>query len=369
MIYADLLEAQNERAQGHWLNAADLFEKTVLGVKSDPDLAKQAFYAMGSCYEQLANNERALLAYRQAVDADPTWIPAREAVAASLESLGRVDEALEAQGTLTKFNDAPLAAWVTLIRWSILRTAALNADKRDWSQAADLVNQLATKFPQAAAVPLLRSELLIAQGRAAEAEKLLEAAHDKNPQEIAFWVAMVSLANREGNWDRALQTLVEAEKKFGNRAALRTARAWYLTQKGEKDAAEPIRKLAEKSPNFSAQDKVQLWRVLASYSMALGDFPQAERLCRLLMPELPNDLNFRLEVFNLAARAKDARLMETALDEIRRIEAIEGGGPIWHYAMALRRIQSDIPQGNVPAQETRRGRGEPVADRRGLGRP
>ena len=220
-LYADLLDAEIEQTQGHWLDASRRYGQIGVGLKSAPNLAKQAYYSLGKSYDQLADLESALKAYRQAVDADPMWIPAREALAASLQSLGRTDEALEEQNTLARMQDVPLSAWVNLIRLSLFAKSRLPADQRDWSDVADLVNRLAKSAPQSAAVPLLRAEVLMAQDRAAEAEKLIESEKEKDPKEIAYWVALAHLAIRDNRWERARQTLDEAEKKLGDQVALR----------------------------------------------------------------------------------------------------------------------------------------------------
>ena len=88
-VYADLLEAQLSQVQGHWQDATKQIRSNWRGIEVRPRLAQAAFYSQGKTYEQLADFERALKAYRQAVDADPMWMPAREAVAATLQSLGR----------------------------------------------------------------------------------------------------------------------------------------------------------------------------------------------------------------------------------------------------------------------------------------
>jgi cellulose synthase operon protein C len=336
-LYADLLEAKIAQDQGHWLDAAKRFGSVGQELKSAPDLASQAFYFLGKSYEQLADAESALKAYRQAVDADKLWIPAREALAASLASLGRIDEAFEEQSSLTKLKNASSEAWVGLIRLSIIRTARLPLEQRNWTGTADLLDHFAARAGKSPAVPLLRAELLVAQGRAAEAEKLLAMERSKDPKEIAFWIAEADLALRDNGLDRAKQILDEAEKQFGDRVLLRLARAQYLARKGEKGAAEQLRQLAEKTKEFSRPDQLRLWRGLARAALVVDDAAQAERLCRLLMAELPSDLRVRLELFDLAAQTKDFPLMDAALDEIRQVE---NGGPIWHYAQALRLILS-----------------------------
>ena len=147
-----------------------------------------------------------------------------------------------------------------------------------------------------------------------------------------YWIALIDLAIRDKRWDQASQTLAEAEKKLGDRAALRLDRAALDSQRRERRRrTDP--KLAEKSKDFSAQDQVGLWRGLVSASLAVDDVPQAERLCQLLMAQLPGDLSVRLELFTLAHDTNDVKLMDSALEEIGRVES---SGPIWHYATALR---------------------------------
>jgi tetratricopeptide (TPR) repeat protein len=345
-VYADLLEAQLSQIQGHWQDATKQIGQIGVGLKADPILARAAFYSQGKTYEQLADFERALKAYRQAVDADPMWMPAREAVAATLQSLGRSGEALEERRNLAESKDAPLNTRVALIRESIAKISQLSADKRDWSEVDKLLNQLGEVAPNSTAVPLLQAELLIAQDRAAEATKLIETVRDKDPKEIAYWIALVNLAIRENQWDKAGQSLEEAEKKFGDRATLRLARAQFWTRKGQKGAAEQLRKLAEKSKDFSPQEQVGLWQGLVSASLAVDDIPQAVRLCQLLMALLPGDLNVRLELFTLARETNDVKLMDTTLAEIGRVES---SGPIWHYATALRLVFSYNEMHAVPA--------------------
>ncbi len=346
-LYADLLEAQIAQVQGHWADATRRFGPLGQELKAAPDLAKQAFYSLGRSYEQLADTERALKEFQQAVEMDPMWLPAREALAANLESLGRIDEALEARTTLARLKGAPAAAWVGLIRLSILQTSRLPADQRgDWGRASGLLDEFSRTAPNSAAIPLLQAELLVAKGQQADAEKLIEAQRKNNPKEVAFWVAEIDFAIRDSRWERATQLLAEAEKQLGDSLVLRLVRAKCLVLKGEKDAAEQLRKLAEKTNDFSKADQVRLWQSLASASLAVNDFAQAEQLWQRVMAELPGDLRVRLELFDMAAQARDAKLMDAALEEIDRIES---SGPIWNYAKALRLIDYGGAKGPAAA--------------------
>jgi cellulose synthase operon protein C len=346
-LYADLLDAEIDRAQGHWLTAAERIEKIGAELKSSPELARQAFFGLGNCYEQLADRAHAEKAYRQAVDADPLWIPARAALAATLYSLGRLEDALEIQRTLVGLKDAPPVANVELARWLILKTLRSSPESRDWTQVESLIEEIAKADPKSPAAALLRAEMLITRGRADEAAKQVLAARDKRPDDLACWLALVDLAIRDGHWDRAKHILDDAQKNLGDSVSLRLARANYLGRKADKDAAEHVRKLADGLKGTPAE-QARLWGGLLTISLHLDDFEQAQQLCRRLMAQQPGDLGLRMDLFTIAAAANDAALLDEAL---AKIEQIEGKGPVWHYGMAYRLSQLDQRQPTAGANQ------------------
>ena len=182
----------------------------------------------------------------------------------------------------------------------------------------ELLNQLGKAAPESTAVSLLRAELLIAQDRIAEAEKLIETAREKNPGEVADPIALINLAIQDKRWDQASQTLAEAEKKLGDRAALRLARA-ALTRKGEKGVAEQIRVLAEKSKDFSAQEQVGLWQGLVSASLAVDDVPGGATLPASHGPITRRPQRPPGTLQPLAHDTKDVKLMDSTLEEISQV--------------------------------------------------
>ena len=263
------------------------------------------------------------------------WLPARLDVAATLASIGQLDEALEEQRKIMKLPGAPAVGWLKLARWLTRKNLRLEPSERDWEEVEKALDQAAGADPEAIDVSILRAEVLVAQDRVEEAEKMLSEARDKKPDQPVFWIALAGLAQRQGQWERGAQILQEAEQKLGDIVPLRLARARYLAQRHGGEASQQVRKLAEKSQRFSREDLLQLRTGLVGASLRIGDDEQAERLCQLLSKEDPNNLRIRLLLFELALRAKDASGMERILKEIERIE---GKGPIWHFGWAARLV-------------------------------
>ena len=295
-------------------------------------MVKQADFWLGGCYRQLGNADQQLTAYRRAVSVDPFWIPARAGVAAALLSMRRIEEAQDEYRELMRLGGSPVSAVLDLAQLEILRNLWSNRADRHWGEAERLIRAAEKVAADEPRIPILRAEILVAQDRAPEAEKLLHEARKSHPHEITFYLALVSLAQRERDWGRADKQLDEARQEFGDRAALRLARAQQFVQQFGKECAERLRKLAEGTDPLPEGERIDLWRGLAAASLQVGDYDQTRRLCQRLSEKEPHNLQVRLVLFDLALRAEDASGLGKVLDQIHEIE---GDGPYWHYGTAL----------------------------------
>ena len=328
----NFLETRIELAQGHWLAASHRFEAIRAELTPWPDLVKQTDFWLGHCYQQLGNADQQLSSYRRALAVDPFWIPARTGVAGALLSMGRVDEALDELLQVMKMDQAPAAGWIQLAQVAILKNLRLDKATRNWTQAEQYLNLADRVSPGAASVLVLRAEVLVAQERLQDAEKLLSEAQAKKPDNVELRLALVALANRQRDWERTVKLLDASQRDLGDRVPLRLARAHYLVLRFGKEAASQIGPLAEKTEALPKDDISQLWAGLAAVSLQIGDFPQARQLCRRLADAEPNNLRAWLLLFDLALRADDAADMGRVLKELERIE---GRGPLWQYGRAV----------------------------------
>jgi cellulose synthase operon protein C len=342
----DYLKGQLEAAKGHWYAASQLFEMVARqlaqpGENTGPDrgqdgateLLKEVEYRLARCYEQLGDSEAELAAFRKAARIDPLWVPARLGVASALSSMGQISEALEEYKQIGGLKGMAAQADFEVARLLALKNLRLHAEQRDWKDVEAILNRLQAATPDETNLTLLRAECLFGQGKSAETEKLLTAARDQHPEKTELWSALVSLAGRRQQWDRASELLDEAEKKFGDRVFIRLARGQFLLTRHGKNAAADLAKLGAESSKFSAEDRLQLHRELAMYLWEIGDLDHAKQLAAQACEADRTNLNVRLLLFELTFLSKDASLMEKVLAEI---QAFQKEGALWHYGEAVR---------------------------------
>jgi len=326
------LEARIELAQGHWLAARRQLEPIRGELTGWPDLLKRVDFSLGKCYQELGNTDQQLTAYRRAVGADPFWVPARAGLAAALLSTGRIDEALQEFRQIMSMDRAQAAGWIDLARLTVLKNLRLNPEDRNWPRAERMLDLAKRANPEAAAVPILGAEVLVAQGRSQEAATLLTESREGFPESVEVELALAALAQRQRDWDGAVEVLKAAKEKFGDSVALRLGQTQYLVRRYGAEAAEKIRGLADGAETLPEEDLPRLWGGLAMAALRTGDYEQARLVCRRLSEAEPNKLKVWLLLFDLALRAEDDSDIERVLGEIERIE---GHGPLWQYGRAL----------------------------------
>src|SRR5262249_15337704 len=145
----------------------------------------------------------------------------------------------------------PVNGWVDLARLEIQRQLQKDKAQRDWSAAERALQQASRSVKRSVEITMLRSEVLVGQDRAAEAEQLLEEARaeqekaGKPEKEAELWAAQADLATRLKDRPRALEILGRAEKKLGDRAELRLARARAWSRDAGPEAEKALRALEQ----------------------------------------------------------------------------------------------------------------------------
>lgn len=319
---AEYLQARCLMQQGRWFEAAKHFEKLRPRVQPIKELAFQVDLFLGSCHEQLDEPTQQLAAFRRAVQADPTSLPARRGVATALWALGQTAEALAQYRAVLRdtANKAEAARWrVEYARMMMQANAG-----RTSSNLARVEEEVAAARkdlpPGSADAELLRAEVLFARGERSQAEEVLRAATKTLPKRYEPWVALAGLALNAGQSDRAEELLRQARAKFPNDIEFRLAEVRFWPSGARSEAA--LRDVETALAGFEPLPRGRLLQALAEAHTVAGRYAEAARLLRQMagLRHHAEDVRLRLELFNLAMLQKDDAEMQRVLGEIKEIE-------------------------------------------------
>jgi tetratricopeptide (TPR) repeat protein len=317
----DYLQARLQMNRGDWLKAVPILERVHADLARWPELARQADLLLAECYGRMGNLDQQYVAYRRAAAADPLWPPACLGMAATLASMGQVDEALDAyRKLLPRVPEVRLA----VARLLLVRNLALPAAQREWKEIHQLLDEAEKAKPDHPEVTILRAEVLAASGKAVSARELLTAAQVKHPQQVEFWIALAALAERQGQPRRALSLLNEAVRQLGDRPELRLAQARYWLKRGGKEAGPALTRLETGLDSFPEAARHPLLRGLAEAHARTGNAKKAAQLWARLAAELPLDLGIKLTLFDLALQTGDEAGVQRALTDMETIEGANG---------------------------------------------
>lgn len=336
---ADLLEARALMKEGNWRAASEMLEDVRALVVRSPDTIQQVDLFLGECYSRL-KDERALVAYRRAVNADPLNVRARHGLAAGLLAAGRSDDAVRELEQMMRLPEPPAEGWTLLTKAIVLRNLGAPGVRRSWDDANRYLELAAKAAPDSVEVPLLRAEVLTGEGKLAEARQLLEK-ELKGRDRIEFRAALAALAAREGKSEEVFRTLDAAAQALGDSAELRLARLNYLYLVPKDQQAPYVKKAAEGWEAFPPAERARVLRALARAYREVDDAKEAARLGEQLAGLEPGEAWPHLFLLDLAQQAGDAKAMQQVVESVRKSQ---GEGPLWHYAEA-RRLTLQARQG------------------------
>jgi tetratricopeptide (TPR) repeat protein len=337
----DYLRARLAFADGKAAEAAALLVRRRPDLAAAPELAGRADLLLGLCYGRLGNPDQQLAAFRRAAEQDPASLPARLGRADALLAVGKADAALAEY--LPLVGRAPEARWAA-VRLTAYRVLRLPPERRDWAGVEKLLADASDGQRKAAEYPLVRGEVLAAQGRADDAREGLREAlqgDGRDPSAKArYWLALAALADRGRPADDAgpppsLAVLADAERALGDRVEWRLARADRAAARTPEEAARLLGPLEAGADRFPDAEQARLLLGLADAYRRAGAFAEAEWLCQAAREKSPDDLGVPLRLFDAAYEAGDADALRRLVDEVRQAEGEDGA--LWRYAEAARR--------------------------------
>jgi tetratricopeptide (TPR) repeat protein len=270
--------------------------------------AYEAYYALGTTHQRLAETELAAEAYRRALDLVPDYEPAIEGITRLYLASNRV------------------------------------------SDAETYLNRLRSQVPNSAAVLAALAEIKSIQKDSAAAQQLAQQALKANPD---YRPAMVTLARdhyRNRRLDLALYALTAILDGYGpenpprdkNNGEARLIRALIYKEQGQRKLAmEELRRVVELRP-----DIVEARVNLAVYMLEAGNAPEA---VPLLEGALAYDPSHVLVHLNLGDAYRLQGRPDEALKQLTWVTQADPTLAQAHYNIGLVYLFSEPPAGVTPA--------------------
>lgn len=330
-----LLLARIHEANSEWREAID----ACVGLSSSAALREvmpgEVELLRANCEGKLGHTHRQLLAYREAIKANPSSIVAITRLADTLTKLGRVNEARE---VLKVLNKAP-GITMALAQLEIAHNLQLPNVSRDWTEAERLLDVAAGQREDLIEILITRAKVRVHQGNTRAAFELLNRARQEQPGRLKVWIAMMQLAISIGNFDEAFNILDQADEQFGQRPDLLLARLQLLPTKGAEQARELIDKLAESLDDSLSQNQEQLLRGIAFAYEEINELDMARAYWKRVSDSDPTQIDVLRHRFDLALRAGDLESIAGEKGLLAEIGKIEGTkGPIYRLETARYQI-------------------------------
>ena len=251
------LTSRVEFVQNHWLAARQGFESICDALVAQPNLAKQVYVWIASCYGQSGDRDQRMLALQHALRIDPSYAPAQEEYARELLATGRIGDL---KGVIPKLSGSDPGIILPMISALISEASRQELSEQNWTPVEKALEQAEKAMPGAPQLVQLRSRMLVARNRAAEAESLLRDALRKDPKQAGLWAALIALVERQADWAAVENVLGESQKALGDSAMQRVLQANYFSLRYGKEAKDRLRKLAENSEKFGRRPPATMGR-------------------------------------------------------------------------------------------------------------
>ena len=346
------LEARIKLAHGAWSAGTDLLESIRTGLSDWPELAYEADSWLAAGGERLGNPDLQMKALRSALRLRPTSYRAASQLAELLLQLGRTEQALQTYQNAAASPEAPPDAQGRVLQLMIFRNLSLRPERRDWRKIEAAIDQAESNNSDLPGIALLRAEVLVAQGKSKEGVSVLQKAVKKSPEELSLWTALIRLAERDRDFDRASQLLKTARGHIRDSLELLLLEGELAAYQRGAGAANTLASIEAELNTADSSERAPQLRELASLYEAIGEFGRARQLLEKLAEAEPQNLSLRLALFDLAKRANDDEAMKAAIGQIEQIEGT-GRGVLFRYAAAVRKVMQFKELGKPALAEAR----------------
>ena len=255
---------------------------------------------------------------------------------------------------LARLARPPEDVWLLLGRTLLQRNMARPPDKREWGELEQVLRRAEQLEMLVVPAAVLRTDVLLAQGKPDAARAALENVRDRKPDQIELWTALANLTARRGDLVGANRILSAARQKLGDRIELRLTALALGIGLDDRDARAKLLAYEKDLQTLKPDDQRRLLAALAEVYYRLGFPDEGVRLTRELVARQPLDLPAAIVVLDLTLLGGDE-----ALQLARHRRVAETGGRRRNL-VALRRSAATAPA-NAARRQEGGGRGATIA--------
>ena len=281
------VESIQQQQRGQVLKAAATLEKAL----QDPDAGVAADYSrqlgqawqrLGQLYVSLGRLDQAVQANQRAVRFNPASTVARQALADTALAAGDVELAVRENLRRTKQQPEAGAAWVALAVAQLRQQLQLPPGRRNLSKVKRSLDR-AGRLPTPKVPLLLASvDLLRAENRADEARQLLEKLLAEDAEQPDLWRTLVTVHLELGETEPALAAAVQVAAHGGDPLETIAMRVSILAALGRTEEAVGL--VDELQTESSEQRSLETALLAAALQRQLERYPEArsilEQACR-----------------------------------------------------------------------------------------
>ncbi|TWT34643.1 tetratricopeptide repeat protein [Blastopirellula retiformator] len=326
------LDARVAIAKRQWRDAVNILDQCLPGLIESPEIAKQGYHLQANGYRQLRRAELEVTALKKVISIDPNWLQPRRELAVALAKLGRSDEAADHMRRIASAPGSEQDQATAQIRQQIDDLAQRSAGDEQWEALHRKLDQQ-IKEADAPILRILKAQACLRRNDLNAAEQVLQQAQVDFPQHQELWLSSLLLAMQTEQWEEVDRLLIAARQAIGTPLPLRLMHARAIARRDQLEGREELLELAVAPDEYKPQEKLALLVGVSEMLRQVGGTDEARRLLEAAGQLAPTNLSIRLSLFDLAFRQKDLSAMESALQDVKKID---GDGPYWKYGEALR---------------------------------
>lgn len=315
------LKARVAMREQQWPQAVAVIES----LRAEPEVAKlpglhvQLNLLLAACYGKLGDPAAEEKAYQRVTNADPKNVTARVGLGNLYLNLGRFDAAAR---ELDAALQSPYATGAVVTQWVKLKAQLLaGGPPAEWQRLEAATVALAPRFARGSSEPIiLRADVLAAQGRLADAVKLLRQEAARRAGDAHLWAALASQTADLSGCAAGLAVLDEAQASAGDCADVRLARAALYAR--EPGRVRPIGPLADHTETWSENEQLRLLSGLVEVYDRTGDTASVVGTLRKIVARQPANAGMWLKLHERAG--DDAATAAAARAALAKLEGENG---------------------------------------------